>query len=159
MLVGNGWFSICICPFVVVEFPPKDVSVYNQSRNHTEKIATFWSRPWRPITKLRNTAVDLLLLHMISFIMLSVICRSVKRICGSHLRNIASLGNTASFNGMLPRWGAFCSTVFNSSGPRFESQTFCFRDERVTARATGKFLPQNILVDHIISIVFIASWR
>ena len=89
--------------------------------------------------------------------MLSVLRQSVKRIGVSHLRIIAPVDNTASFDGRLPRWGAVSSAVFDLIGPRFEPQTYRFRDECVTARPTGRFLQQNNHVGHIVSIVFIAT--
>ena len=69
------------------------------------------------------------------------------------------MGNTASFEEMSQRWQAVGNTLFGLTGPRFEPQTSSFREERVTARPSGRFLLQNILANHIISIVFIASWR
>ena len=43
-------------------------------------------------------------------------------------------GNTAPFEEMLRRWRAVCNTVSDLTEPRFELQTFRYRDERVTAR-------------------------
>ena len=50
------------------------------------------------------------------------------------------LGNTAPFEEMSQRWRAVGNTVSDSTGPRFELQTSRSRDERVTARPTGRFL-------------------
>ena len=46
-------------------------------------------------------------------------------------------GNTAHFE-MLQRWRAVGNTVSDLTGPRFEPQIFRFKDERVTARPTGR---------------------
>ena len=40
---------------------------------------------------------------------------------------------------MLQRWRAVGNTVSDLTGPRFEPQTPRSRDERVTARPTGRF--------------------
>ena len=47
--------------------------------------------------------------------------------------------NTASFEEMSQRWRAVGNTVSNLTGSRFEPQTSRSRDERVTARPTGRF--------------------
>ena len=47
-------------------------------------------------------------------------------------------GNTALFTEMLQRWRAVGNTVSDLTGPRFEPQTFDSRDERDTARPTGR---------------------
>ena len=39
---------------------------------------------------------------------------------------------------MSQRWRAVGNTVFDLTGPRFEPQTSRSRDERVTARPTGR---------------------
>ena len=46
-------------------------------------------------------------------------------------------GNTAPLEEMLQRWRAVGNTVSDLTGPRFEPQTSCSRDERVTARRTA----------------------
>ena len=48
-------------------------------------------------------------------------------------------GNTAPFKVMLPRWRAIGSTVFDLALSRFKPQTSRSRDERVTARPTGRY--------------------
>ena len=68
-----------------------------------------------------------------SFIILAVICRSVKRVSGAHFRVIAPAGNTAPFEEMSQRWRAVGNTVSDLTGPRFEPLTSRSRDERVTA--------------------------
>ena len=47
--------------------------------------------------------------------------------------------NTASFEEMSQRWRAVGNTVSDLTGPRFEAQTSRSRDERVTARLTGRY--------------------
>ena len=47
-------------------------------------------------------------------------------------------GNTAPFEEMSQRWRAIGNTVSDLTGPRFEPQTSRSRDERVTARPTGR---------------------
>ena len=49
-----------------------------------------------------------------------------------------SPGNTASFKEMLQRWQVIGNPVSDLTGPRFEPQISCFRDERVTARPTDR---------------------
>ena len=49
-------------------------------------------------------------------------------------------GNTAPFEEMAQRWRAVGNTVSDLTGPRFEPQTSRSRDERVTARPTGRIL-------------------
>ena len=68
-----------------------------------------------------------------SFIILAVIRRSVKRVCGAHLRVIAS------FEEMSQRWRAVGNTVSDLTGLIFEPQTSRSRDESNTARPTGRF--------------------
>ena len=46
--------------------------------------------------------------------------------------------NTTSFKEMLQRWRAVGNTVSDLTGPRFEPQTSRLRNERVTARPTGR---------------------
>ena len=48
-------------------------------------------------------------------------------------------GNTAPFEEMSQRWRAVGNTVSDLTGLRFEPQTFRSRDERVTARPTGRY--------------------
>ena len=48
-------------------------------------------------------------------------------------------GNTTSFEEMSQRWRAVGNTVSDLTGPRFEPQTSCSRDESVTARPTVRF--------------------
>ena len=47
-------------------------------------------------------------------------------------------GNTAPFEEMSQWWRAVDNTVSDLTGPRFEAQTSRSRDERVTARPTGR---------------------
>ena len=47
--------------------------------------------------------------------------------------------NTAPFEKKSQRWRAVGNTVSDLTGPRFEPQTSRSRDERVTARPTGRF--------------------
>ena len=47
-------------------------------------------------------------------------------------------GNTAPLEEMLQRWRVVGNTVSDLTGPRFEPQIFRSRDERVTARTTGR---------------------
>ena len=47
-------------------------------------------------------------------------------------------GNTAPFEVVLQRWQAVGNTLSDLTGPRFEPQTSRARDERVTARPTGR---------------------
>ena len=47
-------------------------------------------------------------------------------------------GNTAPFEEMSQRWRAVGNTASDLTGPRFEPQTSRSRDERVTARPTGR---------------------
>ena len=69
-----------------------------------------------------------------SFIILVVIRRSVLRVCGPLFTSVCP-GKTASFEEMSQLWRAIGNTVLDLTGPRFESQTSCSRDERVTARS------------------------
>ena len=66
-------------------------------------------------------------------------CVTPKRVtsCRAHPRVIAPV-NTVSLKEMSQRWRAFGNTVSDLTGPRFEPQTSCFRDERVSARSTGR---------------------
>ena len=52
------------------------------------------------------------------------------------------MGNTAPIEEMLQqmlqRWQVVSKTLSDLTGPRFESQTSRSRDERVTARPTGR---------------------
>ena len=52
-------------------------------------------------------------------------------------------GNTAPFEEMSQRWRAVGNTVSDLTGLRFEPQTSRSRDERVTARPTGR-CPMNL---------------
>ena len=47
-------------------------------------------------------------------------------------------GSTAPFEEMSQQWRAVGNTVSDLTGPRFEPQTSRSRDERVTARPTGR---------------------
>ena len=62
----------------------------------------------------------------------------MQRVGGAHLRVIAPVGNTAPFEKMSQRWRAVGNTVFDLTSQRFEPRTSRFRDERVTARPTGR---------------------
>ena len=64
---------------------------------------------------------------------------------GQH-SSIRSPGNTAPFEEMSQRWRAVGNTVSDLTGPRFEPQTSRSRDERVTARPTGRSPPRSILL-------------
>ena len=61
-------------------------------------------------------------------------------------------GNTAPFEEMLQRWRAVGNTVSDLTGPRFEPQTSRSRDERVTARPTGRLsiFMSFIIQDHYV---------
>ena len=48
-------------------------------------------------------------------------------------------GNSAPFEEMSQRWRAVGNPVSDLTGLRFKPQTYRFRDERVTARPTGRF--------------------
>ena len=50
-------------------------------------------------------------------------------VCKAYLRVISS-GNTAPFEVMSQRWRAVGNTVYNLTGPRFESRASHFRDEQ-----------------------------
>ena len=69
-----------------------------------------------------------------SFVVLAGLRRSMSRVCGAHFRFIASTGITASFEEMLQRWWAVDNTVSNLTGPRFESQPYRLRVERVITK-------------------------
>ena len=56
------------------------------------------------------------------------------------------LGNIAPFEEMPQRWRAVGNTVSDLTSPRFEPQTSCSRNERVTARPTGWFA-QNLILE------------
>ena len=47
-------------------------------------------------------------------------------------------GNTASFEEMSQRWQAVGNTMSNLTGPRFELATSRSKEERVTARPSGR---------------------
>ena len=47
-------------------------------------------------------------------------------------------GNTVPFEEMPQRWRAVGNTVSDLTPPRFEPQTSRSKDERVTARPTGR---------------------
>ena len=55
-------------------------------------------------------------------------------------------GNTAPFEEMSQRWRAVGNTVSDLTGPRFEPQTSRSRDERVTARPTGRLKRKYLLI-------------
>ena len=70
----------------------------------------------------------------------------------AHVPGIAPVGKTAFFEEMSQQWQAIGKTVTNLTGPRFEPQTSCSRDKRVTARPTG------IVVDNfLLTIIFTFS--
>ena len=56
------------------------------------------------------------------------------------------MGNTAPFEEMLLRWQVVGNTVPDLTGPRFEHQTSRFRDERVTAQPTDRFIQYSASV-------------
>ena len=47
-------------------------------------------------------------------------------------------GNTAVLEEMLLRWRAVGNAASDLTGPVFEAQTLCYRNERVTTRPTGQ---------------------
>ena len=51
---------------------------------------------------------------------------------------MAPVNNTALFEEMLQWWRVVGNFVSDLTGPRFEPQAFRSRDERVTARPTGR---------------------
>ena len=55
-------------------------------------------------------------------------------------------GNTAPFEEMSMRWRAVGNTVSDLTGPRFEPQTSCCRDEHVTARPTGRYTRNSKII-------------
>ena len=59
-------------------------------------------------------------------------------------RVIALALNTAPFKEMLQQRQAFGNTMSDLTGPRFESQTSRYGDERVTARPTGRLCFTNL---------------
>ena len=67
-----------------------------------------------------------------SFLILAVLRQSVSRVCGAHLRVIAPAGSTVLSEEMLQRWRPVGNCV------QFELQTSRSKDERVTARPTGR---------------------
>ena len=61
--------------------------------------------------------------------------------CNELMGSISALlrpGNTALIEEMSQRWRAVGNTVFDLSGPKFETQTSRSRDERVAACPTGQ---------------------
>ena len=50
------------------------------------------------------------------------------------------LGTTAPFEEMSQQWLAVGNTESDLTDPRFEPQTFRFRDECITARPTGRYV-------------------
>ena len=56
-----------------------------------------------------------------SFIILAVLRPSVLLVFGAHIR-ILRPGKTAPFQEMLQRWRVVGNTVFDLTGPRFESR-------------------------------------
>ena len=56
--------------------------------------------------------------------------------CGTNLRAIAPAGNTTPFERMSQRWRTVSNIVSDLTSSRFDSQTYCSRDERVTPRPT-----------------------
>ena len=55
-------------------------------------------------------------------------------------------GNSALFEEMLQRWRVVGNTVSDLTGPKFEPQTYRSRNERVTARPTGRLLVAIVTV-------------
>ena len=68
--------------------------------------------------------------------MFTVLRQSMLRVGRAHSRVIEPV-NTVSFEEMSQRWRADGNTVSDLACPRFEPQTSCFKDERVSARPTG----------------------
>ena len=67
-------------------------------------------------------------------------------------------GNTGPAEKMLQRWRAVGNTVSDLTGPRFEPQTSGSRDERVTARPTGR---SNIKITRILKkhfLIILSIW-
>ena len=69
--------------------------------------------------------------------------------------------NLAPFKEMLQRWRAVGNSVFDLTGPRFESQTSHFRDERINTRPTGwfknKHKSQNKVLCEILHFLLVTS--
>ena len=55
-------------------------------------------------------------------------------------------GNTAPFEEMSQQWPTLGNTVSDLTGPRFETQTSRSRDERVSARPTGRFRHKSCFI-------------
>ena len=72
-----------------------------------------------------------------SFIILAALRRSVLRVCVVHLRVIAS-GQHSSFRRHVAAVASRWQHCVRIGGPRFEYQISCSRDQRVTARPTGR---------------------
>ena len=60
-------------------------------------------------------------------------------LAGLNPRVIDPAGNTASFEEMSARWRSVGNIVSDLTDRRFELQTSRFKDERVTARPSGRF--------------------
>ena len=68
-------------------------------------------------------------------------CNTPKRVTslrGLYIRVIAPACNAAPFEEMSQRWRAIGNTVSDLTGAIFEPQISQSRDERVTARLTGR---------------------
>ena len=53
-------------------------------------------------------------------------------------RHWVCISNIASVEEMLQQWRAVGNTTSDLAGLRFEPQTYCFKDELVTVRPTGR---------------------
>ena len=69
-----------------------------------------------------------------------------------------SPSNTAPFKEMSQRWQAVGNTVPELTSHRFEPQTSRSRDERVTARPTGRYLWSSLKYSRMLTNVEPVSW-
>ena len=60
--------------------------------------------------------------------MLAILCQSMQQVCMGRFCVIAPLCNTAPFEEILQGWRAAGNIVSDLTSPRFEPQTFRFRD-------------------------------
>ena len=78
-------------------------------------------------------------------IVLAVLRRSVKRVCGAHLRGTAPAGNTAPVEEMSQRWRAVSNTASDLTGPRFEPQIFRSKTERAITHRQMNVLSTTLI--------------
>ena len=121
-----------------------------------EKIRSTWSRvltfhtfifgsgdavssyEWKSLIRYcKNKFVGFTMLNKsnLSLFCIYLFYRTASRGGGAHLRVIVPAGNTAPFEEMFQQWRAVDTIAFDLTGPRFESQTSCSRNERVNARS------------------------